>query len=183
MKHKPILVFDLELNQPSNKIIEIGAVVGDYKTGVVLDSYQAFVTLDEIMHVSVSILTGITDKTLRELGIPLLEAYLGMEEIYRKYDCFAHSFTWGTGDLPLLKSQVSLLSPEWCLGQRYVDVKAVYQAWALHNNIKVRCGLAKALTVLGTTFHGTKHRALDDALNTFRAFVLLGQKYLPRIVK
>lgn len=172
-----ILSFDLELNQdPSGaKIIEIGACVGDTATGEVLESYSAFVNPQQKLVEEIIVLTSITQQQV-DLAGTLQEAYLGMEAMAKKHDCQRMPIVWGAGDGYALKRELGASIP-WSLGRRELDVKAVFQAYQMAKEEKVQAGLAKALTRLGLAFKGRKHRAIDDAINTFVIYYALLKKF------
>lgn len=173
-----ILSFDLELNQDPKgaKIIEIGACVGDVNTGEVLESYFAFVNPHELLLDHIIKLTSITQAQVDSAG-SIEAAYHGMEALAKKYDCCRMPIVWGAGDGHALRqelpSQVS-----WSFGRRELDVKAVFQAYQMAQGAKVQAGLAKAMTHLDLAFKGRKHRAVDDAINTFSIYYALLKKFM-----
>lgn len=158
---------DLELNQDETgaKIIEVGACVGNVQTGEILESYSAFVNPKQILKEFIIQLTGISQEQVDNAGT-VEQAYLGMEDLGRRFDCLTMPIVWGMGDGPALRSELPK-SCAWGFGRRELDVKAVFQAFQMARNEKVQAGLAKALTRLGLNFKGKKHRAVDDAINTF----------------
>jgi inhibitor of KinA sporulation pathway (predicted exonuclease) len=171
-----ILSFDLELNQDPTgpKIIEIGACVGETTTGEIRESYSAFVNPKQILLESIVKLTSITQAQVDAAGT-LEEAYLGMENLARKYDCLTLPLVWGGGDGFALRQELPKTCP-WSFGRRELDVKDVFQSYQIAKGEKVQAGLAKAMTRLGLHFKGRKHRAIDDAINTFFIFhALLGR--------
>jgi inhibitor of KinA sporulation pathway (predicted exonuclease) len=172
-----ILSFDLELNQAPTgaKIIEIGACIGDTLTGEVLESYTAFVNPQQPLMEHITLLTSITQQQVDTAGT-LEAAYLGMVEMARQYSCMSMPLVWGGGDGHALRRE---LSPEveWSFGRRELDVKAVFQTYQMAREEKIQAGLAKALTRLGLAFKGRKHRAIDDAINTFIIYYALLRKF------
>lgn len=172
-----ILSFDLELNQdPSGaKIIEIGACIGNVLTGEILESYSAFVNPQQTLMENIIQLTSITQQQVDAAGT-LKEAYLGMEIMASKYDCLSMPLVWGFGDGHALRSELPF-GTAWSFGRRELDVKAVFQAYQMAKGEKLQAGLAKALTRLGLAFKGRKHRAIDDAINTFLIYVELLKKF------
>ena len=175
-----ILSLDLELNQdPSSgpKIIEIGACVGDISTGEVIESYSAFVNPRQKLLNHIIKLTSITQEQV-DNGLTLEDAYLGMEALARKYDCLTMPIVWGMGDGHALRQELPA-HIEWAFGRRELDVKAVFQAYQMAFAQKVQAGLAKAMTRLGLTFKGKKHRAIDDAINTFIIYCELIKRFHP----
>jgi inhibitor of KinA sporulation pathway (predicted exonuclease) len=178
---------DLEMNQPSGKIIQVGACVGDVITGEVFEKLRVYVKIDEPLDARIAALCRITQAQLDELGVPLVEAYGRVSALHRKYDTFTNALTWGGDDSGELQDQVfshlglGLTSSDqtkhgvmhsagvpWVFGRKSIDIKLTYQMWALANGVKMRGGLARSLTRLGLNFQGTKHDACDDAFNTFR---------------
>jgi inhibitor of KinA sporulation pathway (predicted exonuclease) len=179
------LSLDLELNQPSDKIIQIGAVVGDIHSGEIFEKFDRLVKIDEPLCLDEKIcnipkLTGITDEMLEKDGISLIDAYTDLAALHKKYQCFRNPIVWGGGDSKSLKEDLARLGhhfssgfgvdkhlPMYCFGHRWLDVKSIYQVYCLMNNLPVQGGLAKSMTRLGLKFDGTKHNAMWDAYNTF----------------
>jgi len=172
-----ILSFDLELNQdPSGaKIIEVGACIGDIATLEVIESYSAFVNPKEPLLEYIIKLTSITQAQVEAAGT-LTDAYRGMEALAARHDCLRLPLVWGFGDGEALRQELPS-EVEWSFGRRELDVKAVFQAYEMAKGEKVQAGLAKALTRLGLTFKGRKHRAIDDAINTFLIYGELLKKF------
>jgi inhibitor of KinA sporulation pathway (predicted exonuclease) len=165
------LSLDLELNQPSNKIIQVGAVVGNVKTGQIFERVSLFTKLDEPLNPYIQKLCNITPEML-EQGVSLDDAGLRLMELKRSYDCAVNPITWGGGDAQLLKQQTETVF----FGHRWFDVKTLYQFYALKQGLPLQGGLAKVMTRFGMKFQGTKHRADDDAYNTFLLAVKLLEK-------
>ncbi len=175
-----ILSFDLELNQAPTgaKIIEIGACVGDILTGEILESYSAFVNPEEKLVDHIILLTSITQQQVDAAGT-LLAAYQGMEALAARHACQRMPIVWGGGDGATLRKELPPETP-WSFGRRELDVKAVFQAYEMAVGEKVQAGLAKAMTRLGLAFKGRKHRAIDDANNTFLIYCALLDKFNPK---
>lgn len=158
---------DLELNQPSNKIIQVGAVIGNLETGEVLEKINCYVKLDEELNPFIIELTKITPELLQTQGMSLQLAYQRLVEAHIRHLCFRNVITWGGGDSRLLMQQLGLDEESFQFGRRWVDIKTIFQFWRLAQGQKMQGGLARSLTKVGLTFKGTKHSALDDAYNTF----------------
>jgi inhibitor of KinA sporulation pathway (predicted exonuclease) len=173
------MFLDLEMNQPSQSIIQVGAVIGDLHSGKVVWKYQKCISdckkiKNETIDPFITTLTGISDMDI-ESGIPLIDAYRELVKNALSEQCHRNLWTWGGGDSHLLRTQLE--RPEdWPFGDRWIDIKTVYLLWALAHNRPFRSGLSKSLSRLGGQFKGTKHTAGDDAENTFYAAVLLLQK-------
>ena len=169
---EPIEIFtslDLEMNQPSGSIVQIGAVVGNIKTGEILEKLSVFVNPHEILDPFIIKLTKITQEDV-DTGVTLEEAYLKLKEMHEKHACFVNVLTWGGGDSQELQSQLKKHNPNfegWCFGRRWIDVKTLFISWRLANEKPIQGGLAKSMLKLGLKFNGRKHNALDDSVNTF----------------
>jgi inhibitor of KinA sporulation pathway (predicted exonuclease) len=173
---KPIEIFtslDLELNQPSEKIISIGAVVGNINTGEILDRFHIFVNPQEELAPFITKLTKIEQSDV-DSGVTLIDAYTQLKAIHEKYGSFINPITWGGGDSQKIRKQLEKESynlSDWCFGRRWIDAKTLFISWRLANGSQVQGGLAKAMTKVGLQFQGQKHNAEDDAKNTFRIYV------------
>lgn len=162
---------DLEMNQPSGAIIQIGAVIGNMNTGEIVEKVSYFIKIPEILNPCIVELTGITDEMLATDGMDLHDAYLLLKELHKKHACFMNPITWGGGDSYYLKAQLELdpkfIPSQWCFGRRWIDCKTVFITLAIGAGLKIQSGLARSMVRSGLVFKGTKHRADDDALNTF----------------
>jgi len=172
-----ILALDLELNQDPQgaKIIEVGACCGNTETGEVLEKYSAFVNPKETLQEFIVKLTSITQNQVDSAGT-VLEAYQGMEAMASKYDCKRMPLVWGLGDGHALRKELPQ-DCAWNFGRRELDVKAIFQAYQMAKGEKIQAGLAKAMIKLGMQFKGTKHRAVDDAVNTFLIYCQLLKRF------
>ena len=176
-----LTALDLEMNQPSGKIIQIGAVMGDLHTGKILDRVNCLINSGEQLNPFITDLTGITDKMIYEEGIDIVDAYELLNSSHKKHNAFMNPITWGGGDSIELKEQLPK-EIDWCFGRRWIDCKTLYISIRLANGQKLQGGLAKAMTKFGLNFEGRKHNALDDAYNTFRFYRRLVQ-LMPKMDK
>ncbi len=163
-----LLSLDLEMNQPSGTIIQVGVAVGDIYTGEVVDWMSTYIKCNEQLNPEIIQLTGVTQENVNN-GVSLLDAYSEVKRMHDKYNCFRNALTWGGGDTQELWKQLGQ-PKDWCLGRRWLDTKTVFQAYCTANDIKAQSGLAKSMTKLGLRFQGRKHDAKDDAVNTFRIY-------------
>ena len=191
--------FDLEMNQPSGKIIQVGAVIGNIETGEILETLDLLVKpypWDPINPEIVS-LCGITEDMIAERGMALIHAYEILRDTVAKFECSKQPIVWATGDSYWLRKELEettgimfskgfgdnkIPGPPFVFGIGSLDAKVLYQSWRLANGKNMQGGLAKALTKFGLAFQGRKHRADADALNTFiiyrkllEAFKLYGE--------
>lgn len=170
------LTLDLELNQPSGALIQVGYVIGNVHTGEVHERIRRYVSTSETLAPRIVQLTGITDEQLATQGLCLSEIYKEMGELHAKYGCFRNAITWGGGDSAELRTALGLDDHSFLLGRRWIDAKTLYTSYCLANGLKMQSGLAKSLGKMGLQFQGRKHDALDDAFNTFRIYRLLLEK-------
>jgi inhibitor of KinA sporulation pathway (predicted exonuclease) len=171
-----LLSLDLEMAQPSQKIIQVGWTIGDPLTGRTYAIEGRYVFLDEDLDNLVSNLCGISQDTLNSAG-SLSDAYFDMLQDALKYECSNTTLAWSKGDLSLLRKQLPT-EVAWPFGQHYIDAKNLYQSWKLKSGADhLKGGLARAMTKLGMKFEGRKHNARDDAYNTFRIYHRLLQEF------
>lgn len=172
---KPLEIFtslDLEMNQPSRKIIQIGAVIGNIRTGDILERVSIFVNPQERINPGITELTKITQENV-DGGDTLEQAYRKLQFAHRRHNAFVNCITWGGGDSQELLEQLQRENPAfegWCFGRRWIDTKTLLISWRLANSKQVQGGLAKSMTKVGLAFKGQKHNALDDAENTFHMY-------------
>lgn len=171
---EPIEIFtslDLEMNQPSGKIIQVGACIGNVSTGKILDKLSLYVNPMENLRQDIVELTGITQFNV-DSGLSVEGAYVKLKEMHEMYDSFVNCITWGGGDSKELLEQLRLENTdiEWCFGRRWLDTKTLFVSWRVANKKPIQGGLAKSMLKVGLRFQGRKHNACDDAVNTFHMY-------------
>src|ERR1700676_1619914 len=125
---RPIEIFtslDLEMNQPSRKIIQIGACAGNIRTGEILEKLSIFVNPQEQLAPFIVELTGIKQEDV-DTGLTLYEAYKKLAEFHKKHNSFVNCVTWGGGDSQEIYEQlrkecghVWSVEDHWCFGRRW----------------------------------------------------------------
>lgn len=160
-----LLSLDLELNQPSGSIIQIGACVGDTETGKILESFCEEIKIEEQLSEFIINLTGITQAMMEE-GEPLSSSYERLVDMSRRHECFINTLTWGGGDSEYLQKQINP-ALNWSFGRRWIDAKTVFISYQMANGQPFFGGLKKSIHRLGMKFEGEAHNALADARNTF----------------
>ena len=156
----------MELNQPSEKIIELGYVIGNPKSGEILCSNSILVNPEETLAEVIIDLTGITQEMV-DGGTDIRSAYNAMVRDVNKYEALTVIHQWGVGDTSLLKTQLAD-DDLWKFGRRWLDVKALSQAHGIINGVKFYGGLRKLAARLGIQMSREKaHRADYDAEITF----------------
>jgi len=176
------LSVDLEMNQPSGRIIQIGAIVGNIYTGEVLERFSRFVDPNEPLTEFIINLTGIKQAEIDSEGVTLPEAYLDLVALHKRHKTFCNPITWGGGDIETIREQ---LGPDhkgpWPFGRRWIDVKTLYISHRLSKKAFFVGGLAKSMTRVGLAFNGSKHNALADAENTFLMYCRLLSIISPKV--
>lgn len=166
-----IMCIDLEMNQPSGKIIQIGAVVGDTTNGDILERYRAYVNPGEPLQQFIVDLTGVTEKDIADKGTSLTEAYEGLRLMHLRHDCFMNPLTWGGGDSQTILDQLPVNDREhWPFGRRWIDAKTVHVSKMIANGKVLSGGLSTSMKTYNLKFQGRKHDAQDDAENTWRIY-------------
>jgi inhibitor of KinA sporulation pathway (predicted exonuclease) len=158
---------DLELNQPSGNIIQVGAIVGNTDTQKILAELNIYVQLPtkyEKVTEYITNLTGITQDQV-DKGISPKETYFKLKEFSKKWECFRNPVVWGGGDSNALYKQANPGESNF-MGFRWIDVKTIYQSIRIANSMPRQGGLAKSMIKMGLKFDGKKHNAVDDAKNT-----------------
>ena len=160
------MAIDLEMDQPSNDIIQLSFVIGNLDTGVILEKYCRHINIHKQINPYIIKLCGIKQSDI-DGGISLEEIYQDICRFHDQYQCFRNPIVWGNGDSRLLRTQLGLDDEEFVFGRREIDTKVLYISYCLANHIKTQAGLARAMTKCGLRFQGRKHCSLDDAINTF----------------
>ena len=171
-----MLVLDLEMNQPSKQIIQIGYIIVDTRTQEELCHTSLYVDPKEAINPEIEELTGISDKIIKQFGKPLREQYDLMLKDCKTYGVTSLPAQWGIGDTDLLREQLGLSWDEFIFRRRAIDVKSIYQAYAAFGGETTKVGLQGSMKKLGLEFIGRPHDALCDAHNTYRVLQLLANK-------
>jgi inhibitor of KinA sporulation pathway (predicted exonuclease) len=161
------IVYDLEMTNRLSEIIEIGAIRMKVVNGELklLDTFQSFVQpkMDKL-NTRITNLTGITKKDLISApsyteAIASFRTWIGSEDYYL---C-----SWGPEDkwAFITDSSFHQTDIEWIINHNDLQ----FHFSILHDSEKgFRYGLSRALQALELSYEGSKHRALDDAINTAR---------------
>lgn len=175
MDKKYFLAMDLELNQPSNRIIQLGVALGHDEM-----DFSSFITrkwyLDpgEPIAGHITELTGISDDDIRSKAVSWAQVVQELNELYEHYQPFINPVTWGRGDVRLMFDELRAAGVEFTrFGRRYIDVKTWHTLIALAQGKGVSGGLRSLMSRYGLTFKGEAHRADVDAANTLALFFQL----------
>ena len=170
-----IVSLDLEMNQPSRKIIEIGYTIFNPKSGMIMTK-SIFVNPQETLDPEIITLCNITQEQV-DGGWTLNEAYNMMVADINRYQCFKNVMEWGTDHFELRK-QLGLEWADYIFKVRSLDVKSLFQMYTMSiPQTKTVAGLEKALKILGSSFDGVPHRAHVDSYNTMRVYQIITEKF------
>lgn len=172
-----IFCFDLELNQLNpEKIIQIGYVIANPRTGHIIHSNKIYVNPNEQLLPEIIELTAITQEHV-DHAPQLRAAYEQMLADIEPFKVSRTAFQWGGGDLHALRSELGLTRDEFFFRESHINVKGVYQSYAITTGLTMVGGLGKAAKNLYGGFKGRQHDALDDAENTWYVMWELMKKW------
>lgn len=161
-----IMSLDLEMNQPSGKIIQLGYSIWDTETDELTAYPGQYIAIDEELDERIIKLCHIDVEEYHDHKVSLQYAYDHMANLYMLHECRLSVVTWGGGDTQALRTQLGMEDKRWVFGRRWVDTKTLAQTYFVANGISFPGGLARSMLKLGLKFKGTKHDAADDAYNT-----------------
>lgn len=173
-----LVALDLEMNQPSGAIIQVGLAVGDLQTGACLGMLDVLVRPNEPLAPYIVELCGITDAMLDADGVSLAQAHARMLQFLAPFAATRqlNPLTWGGGDSDTLRRQLGEDGETWTFGRRWIDTKTVYMAWQHAHGRDAKGGLRSSMKQMGLKFEGRAHTAAADAWNTFRMYRTLTQR-------
>jgi inhibitor of KinA sporulation pathway (predicted exonuclease) len=179
-----VMSIDAEYNQPSKRLIQVAAVVFDVESAELLESFEAYVNPREPISDHIKELTGIS--YLDVCNAPDFQlTFSKLKEIHKKYKCFKNPLVWGSGetndsfkiyDHMYPTQELKDANPNF-MGYRVIDVKSIYQSIQIYNNKSFSGSLEDVCRKLKIGFEGDPHRALPDAINTFRVWKALVEKF------
>lgn len=174
---KNFLGIDLECNQPSNKIIEIGIAIGNPTDGI-LKTTNWYVDPGESIDESIVELTGIDDALIEMEAVPYPVIAEQLTTIFANYQPFPNPVQWGGSDADILRKEFLLQGFDLKLfGRRHIDVKTIYSFLQISRGRSITGGLKGCMERYKVPFVGTPHRAMEDARNTLQFyFTLLGRQ-------
>lgn len=166
------LALDLELNQPSGRLIQVGVCVGNrLQSEEEYLCHQWLVDPEEPIAPAITALTGITDPDIQEKAVSHETLAWELSQLTEVHACFVNPVTWGGGDSATLKQEFAARAiPFPHFGRRWVDVKTCHVLRSLALGRSPAGGLSSVMGQYKLPFVGKAHRADVDALNTLRLF-------------
>lgn len=176
--HQNFLALDLEMNQPSGRIIQVGICIGNrFQSEEEYLCRQWLVNPDETVSPAITTLTGIDDQAIQTNAVSHRDLACEIGQLITDHACFVNPVTWGGGDSGTLLKEFAdrgIVFPYF--GRRWLDVKTFHVMRALALGKSHAGGLGKCMAQYQLRFTGNAHRADADALNTLRLFFRLQER-------
>lgn len=172
------MALDCEMNQPSRKVIQIGAAAFNATSGLLLEKIELIINPNEKIEPYITDLIGITNQEASN-GLTIIQGYEVLRTFHKKHKCFRNPLVWGSGlrnDAQAIFDETGLEGENF-MGFRVLDVKTIYQSIMIYNNGSVGSSLQDTCEKLKIGFEGTAHTAMVDAVNTFRVWHALVKKF------
>lgn len=169
------LALDLELNQPSGKIIQVGVAIGsvrDRRSQYITKKW--YISPNEPIDPFITGLTGITDSDISMYCVSHETVARELGELIKEHKTFINPVTWGGGDSTELLAEFCKNHADFPhFGRRWIDVKTWYTYLMLSRGKAPSGGLSSAMGAFKLQFQGDAHRADVDAENTLAFFFKL----------
>jgi inhibitor of KinA sporulation pathway (predicted exonuclease) len=169
---KKFLSIDLELNQPSNKIIQVGVAIGS--ADQTSDDYVVkkwYIDPEEKIDKFIIGLTGITDSDIRSYCVSHDTVARELTELIVEHQPWLNAVVWGYDDAGVLRKEFERRSVDFRhLGGRWIDLKTIYNFLAFSTDTDPRGDLRSSMSRFNCVFDGEQHRADVDAKNTLKFF-------------
>lgn len=172
------VALDLEYNQPSRTIIQVGVSIGSSgQSEAEFLTRKWYLSTEERIHPDIVKLTGITDDDIRDQGVGSQQCAAELSHLLQTKDVFVNPVTWGGGDSNDLVDRFQRDgAPFPHFGRRWIDVKtfATYLSMSHPSGSRSTSGgLSSIMGRYKLQFKGQPHRADADAFNTLRLFFKL----------
>lgn len=166
-----MIIIDLEMNQPSNKIIDIGAYLVDLKRKSFLSKFDSLCNPGELPSdyilqngLTITQLTGITPEMVASA-----EASNVVHDRFWRWveECKVGGVigAWG-GDIQVIKRESTELGVTVIPKIQDYDLKKLTSFFRAARGGKTKGGLSNSMDLFSVKKHGPAHRALIDAENT-----------------
>lgn len=183
------VALDLEYNQPSQTVIQVGVAIGHAGQSDEAYAVRKWTLLTgEPIAPFITDLTGISDHDVASEGVTHNQCAAELGALLVANGVFVNPVTWGGGDSQdLLRAFHDRGVPFPHFGRRWIDVKT----WTVLLSLSrpggprsTKGGLSSAMGAHKLQFKGKAHRADVDAFNTLRLFfrILERQRVLESVV-
>ncbi len=171
MKNSNFLSLDLEMNQPSGKIIQVGVCIANKDTIRAPVMKMWYIDPQEPITEFITNLTGISDDDIKKHAVSHEVVAREISALMDEHNCFINPVTWGGGDSQKLIDEFNERGMQFqSFGRRWVDVKTIHVFLELCKDKTLKGGLRSAMGARKMQFIGEAHRADVDAFNTLRFF-------------
>jgi inhibitor of KinA sporulation pathway (predicted exonuclease) len=177
-KTTPFLALDLELNQPSNRIIQVGIALGRrMQSEEEWLVRQWLLDPEEPISEFITQLTGITNEAIATSAVSWAQMAAELGALVARHQPFVNPVTWGGGDSSELLNEIRVRDIDFpYFGRRWIDVKTIHAFLALTHGKNPSGGLRHTMARYKLQFIGDEHRAHHDAHNTLRLFFRLMER-------
>lgn len=166
------VALDLEFNQPSRKIIQVGVAIGSpMQSQEEWACKQWLLDPGEPVAEHIVELTGISDEEIAQKAVAWPQMADELSTLLRQTKAFVNPITWGGGDHEALIEAIKAQGIAWPhFGRRWLDVKTMHAFLAMARGKNTSGGLRSVMGQYKLAFEGRQHRADHDAFNTLRLF-------------
>jgi inhibitor of KinA sporulation pathway (predicted exonuclease) len=147
-----------------SEIIEVGICIFDLITWQAKEKFQLVIIplMSEVSKFCTE-LTGWTQKTLEEQGVPLHAAVSLLQNEFNSSKRVWAS--WGDYDRWMFEADCRRKGLIYPFGRKHINLKTIY---AIHNKLRKEIGMEAALTHSNLPLEGKHHCGMDDAWNIGR---------------
>lgn len=160
------IVLDLELNQPSRSIIQVGAVTLDLQKETIKPFFDEIADPSEKLDTFITRLTGITEGNIKDAE-PLRDVLIRFWREFKEAGVANRIAAWGQDVEWIVEASRSIgVTPPSNL--QVYDFKQIVKFFRAARGESVRSGvgLVNVLESLDIPFDGQQHNAYDDARMT-----------------
>ncbi len=167
------IVLDLEMNQPSNLIIQIGACVVDLKARTIVKEFLVTCNPGELPSEYITNLTGITPEQVAA-GPSLQDALTSFWAWCEEQKLGMELAAWG-GDVNWIidaSKAAGVAVPRRVQNLNIKQMAKVFRSAITKRGVKKSGGLKNTMQTFEMQFEGAQHNALVDAVNTAKLLLL-----------
>lgn len=178
MIDKNFIAIDLELNQPSNRIIQVGVAIGNaYQSADKYIVRKWYIDPNEPIDTFIVGLTGITSGDIRSFSVGHQTVARELSDLIKEHQPWLNPIVWGYDDAGVLRREFEKNKIEFKhLGGRWIDLKTIYNFLQFSKDHDPKGNLQQAMSITGLWFEGDQHRADIDACNTLKFWFHLMKK-------